>query len=554
LIASDQTDGAPRDRGDVNPRVFISYSHDSVAHRDWVRQLAEQLREKGVDVILDQWDLRPGADLVRFMEQGIVAAERVLMVCTANYVAKAEERKGGAGFEGMIVTGQVARATDTIKFVPIVRDNPSAQIPAFLGQRFWLDFRDDGRFEELLLELLHDLHEVPRYVKPPLGRNPFSSALRAPAKAPDPDPGQPASAPASTSASGSAPQPAPGSGPAPGSAPAATIPPPAAPSPPGSPLPPPPAANPPLRPVGITTAQLRREGSEWRLERQELVVKGFEQELGGGVTLLMLQILAGRFWMGSPPGEPGRDSDEGPQHEVELASFFLGQAPITQAQWREVASWEARKGERWERQLNPNPSWFQREEGRANARLLKGEANTDQRPVEWVSWFEAMEFCARLSQRTGRRYRLPSEAQWEYACRAGTTTPFHFGETITSELANYDAKSIYAGGPEGECRGQTTPVGMFPANSWGLQDMHGNVWEWCLDHWHESFQGAPADGSAWVDDGNPMNNEVKMKSRLLRGGSWFVPPRYCRSAYRLGARPGLRFDVLGFRVCCLPQD
>ena len=381
----------------MNPRVFISYSHDSKAHRDWVRQLAEQLREKGVDVILDQWDLRPGADVVRFMEQGIVAAERVLMVCTANYVAKAEERKGGAGFEGMIVTGQVAQATETIKFVPIVRDNPRARIPAFLGQRLWLDFRDDGRFDEILLELLHDLHEVPRYVKPPLGPNPFAPTLRTPPKAPDPDP---------------------------------------APRQPAPPLPTTPRATPPLRPVGSTTAQLRREESEWRLERQELTVKGFEQELGGAVTLLMLQIPAGRFWMGSPPGEPGRDSDEGPQHEVELTSFFLGQAPITQAQWREVARWEARKGERWEHQLNPNPSRFQREEGRGNARHLKGEANTDQRPVEQVSWFDAMEFCNRLRQRTGRLYTLPSEAQWEYACRAGTSTPFHFGETITSELAN----------------------------------------------------------------------------------------------------------------------
>jgi formylglycine-generating enzyme required for sulfatase activity len=493
--------------------VFISYSHDSRTHRDWVRQLAEQLREKGVDVILDQWDLRPGADVVRFMEQGIVAAERVLMVCTANYVAKAEERKGGAGFEGMIVTGQVAQATETIKFVPIVRDNPRARIPAFPGQRLWLDFRDDGRFDEILLELLHDLHEVPRYVKPPLGPNPFAPTFRTPTKAPDPDPDQPAS----------------------------------------TPLPPPPAATPPLRSLASTTAQLRQEGSQWLLERQELTVKGFEQELGGGVSLLLVEIPAGRFLMGSPPGEPGRDSDEGPQHEVELASFFMGQAPITQAQWRAVASWEARRGERWERELNPNPSWFQSGAGKGNKRLLKGEANTDQRPVEQVSWFDAMEFCNRLRQRTGRFYTLPSEAQWDYACRAGTSTPFHFGETITSELANYVANSTYAGGPEGKWRNQTTPVGMFPANGWGLQDMHGNVWEWCLDHWHESYAGAPTDGSAWVDDVRTMNNEQNTTNRLLRGGSWGYRPRFCRSAYRLRFHPGGRISDCGFRVCCLPQ-
>lgn len=201
--------------------------------------------KKGVDVILDQWDLRPGADVVRFMEQGIVAAEQVLMVCTANYVAKAEERKGGAGYEGMIVTGQVAQATETIKFVPIVRDNPRARIPALLGQRLWLDFRDDGRFDEVLLELLHDLHEVPRSVKPPLGPNPFA---------------------------------------------------------------------PPPRPMGSTTAQPRREGSDWRQERQEFTVQGFEQDLGGGVSLPMLELPAGRFWMGSPPGELGRYSHGGPRH------------------------------------------------------------------------------------------------------------------------------------------------------------------------------------------------------------------------------------------------
>ncbi|MEB3318806.1 MAG: SUMF1/EgtB/PvdO family nonheme iron enzyme [Cyanobacteriota bacterium] len=484
--------------------MFISYSHNSGAHRDWVRQLAEQLREKGVDVILDQWDLRPGADVVRFMEQGIVAAERVLMVCTANYVAKAEERKGGAGFEGMIVTGQVAQATETIKFVPIVRDNPGALIPAFLGQRLWLDFRDDGRFDETLLELLHDLHEVPRYVKPPLGPNPF----------------------------------------------AATVSPPEAPSQPAPPLPPQPAATPPLRPVGSP----RREGSEWRLERQELTAKGFEEELGGGLTLLMLEIPAGRFWMGSPPKEPGRGGYEGPRHEVKLRSFFLGQVPITQAQWREVASWEARKGERWERQLNPNPSWFQREEGRGNARLLKGEANTDQRPVETVSWFDAMEFCHRLRQRTGRFYTLPSEAQWEYACRAGTSTPFHFGETITSKLINYRVYDAYFVESEGEQREQTTPVGMFPANGWGLQDMHGNVMEWCLDHWHASYEGAPIDGSAWVDDVRTMNNEENTTSRLLRGGSWSHYHRGCRSAYRDSSHPVIHCNYRGFRICCLPQD
>ena len=180
-------DGNP---ASVTPRVFLSYSHDSKAHRAWVRLLAGRLRQGGVEVTLDQWDLPLGADVVRFMDQGIRDADRVLMVCTANYVAKAEERKGGAGYEGMIVTGHVARATDTIKFVPIVRDHASESlVPGFLGQRLWLDFRDDGLFEELLREL----HGAPRYPKPPLGRNPFAGPeLEAGAKgqeSPSPTPG-----------------------------------------------------------------------------------------------------------------------------------------------------------------------------------------------------------------------------------------------------------------------------------------------------------------------------------------------------------------------------
>jgi formylglycine-generating enzyme required for sulfatase activity len=293
------------------------------------------------------------------------------------------------------------------------------------------------------------------------------------------------------------------------------------------------------------------KGSGWCF-RQPLA-SAAEPPSADDLALTMVQIPAGRFLMGSPPKEVERSSDEGPQHEVSLASFFLSQTPITQEQWREVAGWEAREGERWGSELNPNPSLFQSQGGKGEARLLEGEANTNQRPVEYVSWEEAMEFCARLSQRTGRRYTLPSEAQWEYACRAGTTPPFYFGETLTSNLANYKASFTYANGPKGHYREQTTPVGMFPANAWGLQDMYGNVWEWCLDHWHESYEGAPTDGSAWVEE-EGLDGEQSNRARLLRGGSWFSGPRYCRSAYRSRNRPGDRDYDGGFRVCCLPQD
>jgi formylglycine-generating enzyme required for sulfatase activity len=265
------------------------------------------------------------------------------------------------------------------------------------------------------------------------------------------------------------------------------------------------------------------------MERRPLQVEGYREDLGGGVALTMVKIAAGSFLMGSPEDEPERSEAEGPQHQVTLGSFFMAQTLITQAQWRAVAGWQ-----KVERDLEPDPSNF------------KG-AN---RPVERVSWHDAQEFCRRLSQRTGQCYGLPSESQWEYACRAGSTTPFHFGATLTPELANYNGNHVYGNGPKGTYREQTTEVASFPANGWGLHDMHGNVWEWCEDHWHDSYHFAPGDDQPWLipaaADGQP---------RLLRGGSWFFTPRSCRSAFRYNNHPdGRDGGVIGFRVCCLPQD
>jgi formylglycine-generating enzyme required for sulfatase activity len=271
--------------------------------------------------------------------------------------------------------------------------------------------------------------------------------------------------------------------------------------------------------------------------------------------LTLLWIPPGRFWMGSPETEPERRDSEGPQHLVQLQGFFMSQIPITQAQWREVAGWKEGPGEQWGRELKLDPSSFQSKGEKENkvVRLLEGESNTDQRPVDQVSWEDAMEFCHRLSKRTGRTYTLPSEAQWEYASRAGTTTPFHFGYMISPELANYDGNYAYADGPKGIYREQTTPVGTFPANAWGLHDMHGIVWEWCLDEWHESYEGAPTDGRAWVDAAEGEKSKESVKTKLLRGGAWGIIPGYCRSAYRYHVQPvNARLDV-GFRVVCLPQ-
>jgi formylglycine-generating enzyme required for sulfatase activity len=299
------------------------------------------------------------------------------------------------------------------------------------------------------------------------------------------------------------------------------------------------------------------------MDSRPLQVEGYREDLGGRLALTLVEIPAGSFLMGTQE-EPERSDDEGPQHEVKLASFFISQTPITQAQWREVAGWQPLPAERWRQDLNPDPSNFQTREGQAEGevRLFEGEANTDNRPVERVSWLDAIEFCNRLSQRTGRTYTLPSESQWEYACRAGTNTPFYFGATITPELANYDGNFTYADGPMGAYREQTTPVGMLPANAWGLHDMHGNVYEWCLDHWHHRYEGAPADGSAWLSStdqqhqSTPKAVEVGIddsESRLLRGGSWGSDPRFCRSADRYRIGPVNADYGVGFRVVCLPQ-
>jgi len=163
----------------------------------------------------------------------------------------------------------------------------------------------------------------------------------------------------------------------------------------------------------------------------------------------------------------------------------------------------------------------------------------------YIQQIGAAEFCHRLAKHTYRPYRLPSEAEWEYACRAGTTTPFCFGETITTELANYDGNYTYTAGTtagtKGKFRQETTEVGIFPANAFGLYDMHGNVWEWCQDNYHDSYQGAPTNGKAWLND-----NIHQLQVR--RGGSWFYYPELCRSAYRNGNIPDLDLNSLGFRV------
>ena len=249
------------------------------------------------------------------------------------------------------------------------------------------------------------------------------------------------------------------------------------------------------------------------LHRYKRLNQAYTEALSKEVSLTLMLIPAGEFVMGASKKEKNSHDSERPQHTVTASKFLMGRYPVTQAQWRTVAGYN-----QVDRALNPAPSRF------------KG----DNLPVERVSWDGAQEFCRRLSVKTGKDYRLPSESEWEYACRAGTTTAYHFGDTLPTELANF-ARSLK----------QTSEVDRYPANRWGLHDMHGNVWEWCQDYWHDSYEDAPPDGSAW------LAKEADAKElRVLRGGSWFNVPGYCRSAFRYWFAPDDTYGFVGFRVVC----
>lgn len=284
------------------------------------------------------------------------------------------------------------------------------------------------------------------------------------------------------------------------------------------------ASQPTLSTFSFEVVTVDRTGTINR--RDEKSAAYYREDLGGGVYLDLVKIPGSRFWMGSPDNEINRTDYESPQHKVTVPDFYMGKYPVTQAQWRAVSLLDDVDIE-----LKPDPSHF------------KG----DTCPVEQVSWYDTVEFCQRLSAHTGREYRPPSEAEWEYACRAGTISPFHFGGTLTPDLANYNADYTYGSGPKGESRMQTTNVGSFSPNRFGLYDMHGNVWEWCQDYWHNNYEGAPTDGSAWIKGGNS-------NLRVLRGGSWYYFPRICRSAYRYPYFPVIRNGYIGFRVVsCAPR-
>jgi eukaryotic-like serine/threonine-protein kinase len=260
------------------------------------------------------------------------------------------------------------------------------------------------------------------------------------------------------------------------------------------------------------TVKKEFEKRELEIRKEKKQAEFISEDLGKGVKLELASIPGGSFTMGSPDSEEYHQANESPQRLVMVPGFYMGKYAVTQNQYMAM--------------MGKNP-----------ARFPGGDL-----PVEQVSWTDAQEFCAKLREETGKQYRLPSEAEWEYACRAGTSTPFHFGETIVSDVANFDGNYKYGNAPKGSYLGKTSAVGAYRvANGFGLYDMHGNVWEWCEDSWHENYGGGPTDGSAWVDENDNH-------SRLLRGGSWYNLPGLCRSAYRYRTSAEHGYYSIGFRV------
>lgn len=249
----------------------------------------------------------------------------------------------------------------------------------------------------------------------------------------------------------------------------------------------------------------------------------FVEYIGEGVNIDMIFIPSGSFMMGSNSSENGREKDENPQHLVKLNSFYISKYPITQLQWRKVSSFP-----KINRSLKNNPSFY------------KG----DNLPVEKISWLDAQEFCKRLTRYTGRTYRLPTESEWEYSCRGNTKTPFFFGETITPDFANYNNQSNDNKKNIGQFDKKTSPVDNFYPNPFGLYDFHGNVWEWCEDHYANNYIHKPKDGSAFY-------NSTGNQSRVVRGGSWSLSSDYCRSAKRGNYAPESTYNFIGFRIVCV---
>jgi formylglycine-generating enzyme required for sulfatase activity len=314
----------------------------------------------------------------------------------------------------------------------------------------------------------------------------------------------------------------------------------------------------PVEPYRYTSARVDAQGNVSHYETSAPIGKYTETALtlpAGAVPLEMVAIPGGTFRMGQTEEEKreliktaGQDTydqyfaGEIPQHEVTVPDFFMGCYEVTQAQYEAVMGTNPTQGKAW---VWNGSTWTS--DTQIPAKFLGAN-----KPVVGVSWDDAQEFIKRLNDLTGKSYRLPTEAEWEYAARAGSTTPFCYGETLTPAVANYNGNYTYGSGSKGEYREVTTPVGHFPANPWGLYDVHGNLCEWCADEWYDSYAQKPErlkqDGSIpWTKESSDISPSID-KARLLRGGSWYDNPRDCRSALRGRSYHSVTSSNTGFRV------
>jgi formylglycine-generating enzyme required for sulfatase activity/nucleoside phosphorylase len=488
------------------PKVFISYSHNvqSPDYKDRILTLANRLLEDGIDCNIDQYEESPPEGWQRWMLNQVDRADFVLIACSEEYDRRfrGNETYGkgkGATWEGGVIIQELYDAQgQNSKFIPITINPEDANfIPSPLRSATSYRLQNDDGYELLYRRLTNQ----PRNRKPQLGKlqtlaprdqkqifqedssSHTSQSQRTEAETQD-----------TTTHS----------------------------------------ENKIIhQEIELANTQINQSNiqnlSSHNFEyllvnnRGEVISKEkgqsqyFIEALGDNVELEMIFLQGGQFIMGSINSS---ELNEQPHHEVTIGAFFIGKHQITQAQWKIVSSFP-----KIEYDLNPESSYF------------KGET----RPVENVTWYEATEFCQRLTKCTDINYRLPSEAEWEYACRANTNTSFSCGEALNKEIANYLENQDFETAEEGKYVNQTTAIMSFPPNAFGLYDMHGNTREWCNDNWHNNYQGSPLDGSPWLVGGSSL-------FKVLRGGSCFSKVEDCRSASRYKNLMRDKNYLTGFRI------
>jgi formylglycine-generating enzyme required for sulfatase activity/nucleoside phosphorylase len=468
------------------PKVFISYSHNvqSPDYKDRILTLANRLLEDGIDCNIDQYEESPPEGWQRWMLNQVERANFVLIACSEEYDRRfrGNETYGkgkGATWEGGVIIQELYDAQgQNSKFIPITINPEDANfIPSPLRSATNYRLHNDDGYESLYRRLTSQ----PRNRKPQLGKlQTLAPRDRKQVFQEDSSKNK-------------------------------TI----------------------QQEIELTNNQINQSDIqnlsthyfEYILanDRGEVISKEkgqskyFIESLAENLDLEMIFVQAGKFIMGSINST---ELNEQPHHEVSIKPFFISKHQITQSQWKTVSSFPKVRCD-----LNPEPSYF------------KGE----NRPVENINWHEANEFCQRLTASTDRNYRLPSEAEWEYACRANTKTAFNCGEALNKKLANYLDTQDYKTNRKGEYINQTKAAMSFQANAFGLYDMHGNVREWCSDNWHNNYQGSPLDEKAWNSGGN---NTLK----ILRGGCYLSKMEDCRSASRSKDVPSNRNCNNGFRV------